>query len=120
MDNSGLANTSGAIMNDALRYWEPRRIIYNLVLATVVVAWTVLTWPHFQPAFTLQSLLFILVLATVANACYCAVYLIDIPLQRSLKGIWLHRRWVLWIAGTLFSVVLECYWIADEIFPYVK
>jgi hypothetical protein len=43
------------LLDEALRYWEPRRIAYNLVLGAVVVAWVVVTWPHFRPALTLQA-----------------------------------------------------------------
>jgi hypothetical protein len=118
---SGVPDTFRAIVHDAIRYWEPRRITYNLVLAAVVVAWLVLTWPHFRPAFTLQSLLGLLALAAIANACYCTAYFADITMQRSsFRGIWQRRRWGLWLAGTLVAVVLACYWIADEIYPYVS
>jgi hypothetical protein len=117
---SGLPGTFRAMLRDAIRYWEPRRVTYNLVLAAVVVAWIVLTWPHFSPAFTLQSLLLLLALAAIANACYSAAYLADVTMQRSsLRGSWQRRRWCLWLAGTLFAAVLACYWIADEIYPYV-
>jgi len=51
------------ILSDAIRYWEPRRIVYNLVLSAVVIAWLVLTWPRFRVAFTLQALLLLLMLA---------------------------------------------------------
>jgi hypothetical protein len=43
----------------------------------------VLTWPHFRGAFTWPSLLVLFVLAVLANVCYCAAYLVDIPLQYS-------------------------------------
>jgi hypothetical protein len=26
---------------------------------------------------------------------------------------------ILWLLGTLFALVVTCYWIADEIYPYV-
>jgi hypothetical protein len=78
----------------------------------------VLTWPHFHPAFTLSSLLLLVILALLANACYCAAYFVDIPMQHSsLAAIWTRRRWVLLLAGTLFAILLENYWIADEIYP---
>jgi hypothetical protein len=115
-----LPQTFKAMLRDAARYWEPHRVTYNLVLAVIAGAWVVLTWPHFLPAFTLQSLLILLVLALIANAYYSAVYLADIMLQLSFKGAWQRHRWVIWWAGTLLSVLVECYWIADEIYPYVK
>lgn len=108
------------IFKDAIRYWEVRRIGYNLVLTAVALAWLGLTWPHFRPAFTWQSGLLLLVLAALANACYCAAYPVDIALQHSsFRFVWQRRRWVLWCAGTLFAACLTCYWIADEIYPSV-
>jgi hypothetical protein len=60
------------------------------------------------------------VLALLANACYCAAYFVDIPLQRSsLCLVWKRWRLALWLAGTLFALVLANYWIADEIYPSV-
>ena len=124
MDNAPLSELPKSIktvFRDAIRFWEPRRVAYNLVLAGVVAAWLIFTWPHFRPALTLQGLLFLLVLAAVANACYCAVYLADLPLQHSsMRRAWLRLRWGLWLAGTLFAVLVTCYWIADEIYPYVS
>ena len=107
-----------AILADALRFWEFRRIFYNLVLSIVAVAWLVMTWPHFRPALTLPSLFLFFILALLANACYCAAYLVDIPMQHSpLAAVWRRRRWLLFLAGTLFAILLENYWIADEIYP---
>jgi hypothetical protein len=106
---------------DAIRFWEPRRLVYNLVLTTVVVVWFAATWPHFRGAMTLSSLLLFSVLALLANACYCVAYFVDIPLQRSsLRLVWRRRRWGLWLAGTLFALVLANYWIVDEIYPFVR
>jgi hypothetical protein len=106
---------------DAIRFWEPRRVVYNLVLTTLVIVWLVATWPHFRVALTLSSLLLLSILALLANACYCAAYFVDIPMQRSsLSKAWKHRRWGLWLAGTLFAIVLANYWIVDEIYPFVR
>jgi hypothetical protein len=113
--------TFRARLRNAARFWEPRRIAYNLVLTAVVVAWLILTWPHFRPALTLQSLLPLLVLTAMANVCYSAAYLADVMLQFTpFRDLWQRRRWSLWIVGTLFSVLLACYWIADEIYPSVR
>ncbi len=107
-----------ALLADALRFWELRRIFYNLALSIVALAWLVVTWPHFRPALTLTSFFLFFILALLANACYCAAYLVDIPLQRSaLAAVWRRRRWVLLLVGTLFAILLENYWIADEIYP---
>jgi hypothetical protein len=110
-----------AFLTDAIRFWEPRRLFYNLVLAVVVVVWLVASWPHFRPVFALHSLLLLSILALLANVCYCAAYLLDIPMQTLSVGDALRRqRWGLWVIGTLFAIVFENYWIADEIYPFVR
>ena len=108
-------------LGDAVRFWEPRRLIYNVVLAAVVLAWVMITWPHFLPAFNPDSLLLLAVLALIANACYSAAYLVDVPAGRSrLAGAWRRWRWMAWSAGTLLAILLANYWIADEIYPFVR
>ena len=108
------------LLDDAIRFWEPRRLIYNLVLAAVTVVWLVATWPHFRAALTLSSLLLFAILALLANVCYCAAYLVDLPMQLSSpSSVWRNRRWGLWSIGTLFAIVLANYWIVDEIYPFV-
>jgi hypothetical protein len=103
---------------DAIRYWEPRRVVYNLILIAVTVAWVVGTWPHFRPALTLSSLPPMSVLALLANVCYCAAYVVDVAmLHSSLASVWRRRRWILWSTGTIFAMVLASYWIVDEIYP---
>jgi hypothetical protein len=109
------------LIADAMRFWELRRLIYNFVLFAVVVAWVVGSWPHFRPMFELNSLLLLAILALLANACYCVAYLVDIPMQYSALGTtWRRRRWTLWLAGTLLAILLANYWIADEIYPFVR
>jgi hypothetical protein len=109
------------IFPDALRFWEPRRILYNLALTAVAAFCVVSTWPHFRPAFTLWSLARLAVLALLANVCYSAAYLVDLPMQASdLREAWKRRRWILLLGGTLFAMFIEFYWIGDEIYPYVN
>ena len=110
-----------AVIKDALKFWEMGRLGYNAVLATVTMAWVILTWPHFEPAFTLRGGLMLLVLAGIANVLYCAAYPVDLLLQYSeWRPLWRRWRWLLWAAGTLFALLLICYWIADEIYPHVE
>jgi hypothetical protein len=107
-----------ACFADALRYWETRRIVYNIALLAVTAGWLLATWPHFRAALTLQSLPPMVILAVLANVCYCAAYLVDIPFQLSATGsVWRRRRWALWLVGTLFAALLASYWIVDEIYP---
>jgi hypothetical protein len=103
---------------DAIHFWEIRRIFYNLALAGAAIFWLIATWPHFRPAFSFTYLPPIAFLTLVANVCYSAAYLIDLPMQHStLSTAWKRYRWILWLAGTLFALLLANYWIADEIYP---
>jgi hypothetical protein len=109
------------LLANAIRFWEPRRLFFNLVLFAVAVSWLAATWPHFRPALKLIPLLQFAVLALLANVCYSTAYLVDIPMQSSaLSAIWRRRRWVLWLVGMLFAILFENYWIADEIYPFVN
>ena len=112
--------TFRSTLANAARFWEPRRILYNSFLTTVVAVWLVVTWPHFRPALTWTSLLPMSVLALLANLCYCAAYLVDVPLQHSSLRSPTLLRWSVWIVGTLFALLVENYWIADEIYPDVR
>jgi hypothetical protein len=105
---------------DAMRYWEPRRLVYNAVLVAVVIGWVVAKWAEFVAVASWHSLLQLFVLGFFANVCYCAAYAVDLPLQSStVCGTWLRLRSGLWLAGTVFAAVLTFYWIADEIYPYL-
>ena len=82
------------LLTDAMRFWEPRRLVYNLILAVVVMVWLVASWPHFRPAFTRQSLLLLAVLGLLSNACYFAAYLVDLPMQSlSVVDALKRQRW---------------------------
>jgi hypothetical protein len=107
-------------MTDDIKYWEPRRIAYNLVLAAIVLGWIVFTWPHFRSEFSWPSVLAVFVLAVLANVCYCAAYVVDVLVQYSaFRDLWRRRRWALWVVGVIFAGVITFYWIADEIYPSV-
>ena len=112
---------SAEIIEDAVKFWEIGRLGYNALLTALTVTWVVLTWPHFEPAFTLRGGLMLLVLAMIANVLYCAAYPVDLVLQFSeLRPLWRQWRWLLLAGGTLFALLLTCYWIADEIYPHVE
>lgn len=118
---SSLPADFGPLLADAGRYWELRRITYNAVLAATVIVWITATWPHFQPAFIWFNLLRLAGLALIANLFYCAAYFVDIPMQLSaVSAGWKSYRWTLWLLGTILAFVLTNYWIADEIYPFVR
>ena|SRR5438067_12582288 len=121
MDMQTVTDAQSFTALNAIRFWEPRRLIYNLLLSMVAIAWIVFTWPHFRPAFALFSLVRICILAFLANLCYCAAYLTELPAQ-ALATSASVRRWrsAVWVAGMVFAILLENYWIADEIYPFVS
>lgn len=118
-----LSAKSSPRSSEAVRFWEPRRFWYNAALFVVVLLWLRLTWPHFRPALTLDALGKMLVLALLANVCYCAAYVVEAGIQAISSDIARRRfRWAVWILGMLLALLIENYWIADEIYPdvYVK
>lgn len=115
------AGASRKGLADALRFWEPRRPLYNLLLLVVVLVWVTKTWPHFRPAITPESLGIMTVLALLANLCYCAAYLAEVLIQNATSSTaWNRQRWAVWVVGTLLAILFENYWIADEIYPFVR
>jgi hypothetical protein len=62
-----------------------------------------------RPAFTLNALLLLSILALLANACYCVAYVVDIPMQSLFVGDARRRyRWLLWLERSLplFSKII--------------
>ena len=117
---AGAIQSSGYIRS-TVRFWEPLRAIYNAVLAMIVVAWIVSSWPHFRPAMSLGNLGRLLILAAIANVLYSVAYVVDLVSQQfsppqALRAI----RWTTWAVGMAFAILLTNYWIADEIYPYVQ
>lgn len=92
------------IASSALAFWEPRRILYNLVLAAIVVARAAGSWGLLRDNLTFPAVLTLLILAVLANLCYSAAYLPDVFIQLSrFRDPWLRWRWGLWLAGTAFA-----------------
>ena len=118
--NTTRSGTMRELLADAADYWERRRITFNATLIAVVVAWVVLTWPHFRSALTPRSVLLLLILALAANVGYSAVYLIDVPLQRSsFADVWRRVRRSVWLLIMAAAILLTNYWIANEVYPSV-
>jgi uncharacterized membrane protein len=92
---------------EALRYWEPRRLLYNLVLAGVVSAHVIAGWPASRVLLERDHVLMLFLLAVLANVPYCAAYAVDLFVQSSeLRASWRRRRWLLLAIGTAFAAVL--------------
>lgn len=94
-------------LTDAIRYWERARIVYNLVLAAIVVGYFFANWPGSgnRLNWDLGSGLF--VLAVLANVAFCAAYLPDLLAQLSdLRDRWLRYRWIVFVIGLAFAGVI--------------
>jgi hypothetical protein len=97
----------GAYVADALRYWEPRRAVYNLVLLAVVAVHIVAGWPASKLLLTRDTLFVFFILAVLANVAYCAVYAVDLFVQFSeLRGTWTRWRWTVLLVGTAFAAAI--------------
>jgi hypothetical protein len=103
MDTSALRESA----TDAIRYWEPRRIAYNLVLAVVVLAYFWIGYPASKSGIAVDEILVVFLLAVGANVAYCAVYVVDLFAQASgYRDQWRKHRWTLWLIGTVFAGIL--------------
>ena len=102
--SAGFVTRAAAFVAGALKYWEPRRIIYNAVLAAVVLGHFWARWPDSRASLSLDTLLGLFFLAVLANVCYCAVYVVDLFVQFSgLHEAWAKGRVGVLVVGTAFA-----------------
>jgi len=106
------------ILTDALRFWEWRRLFYNLILAGVVLFEFALQWPGSKIALQVQPLLALFLLAVLANAAYCAAYLVELLVQFSeFREAWRRWRAALWLVGTAFAATLAWFFTHETFVP---
>lgn len=87
-------------ITDAIKYWEPRRVVYNLVLALIVVYYALPVVLREREFPWITGALGLFVLAVIANILYCAAYPVDIFVQMSdFKDVWVKFRWLLFVTG---------------------
>jgi hypothetical protein len=70
---------------DAIKFWEPRRIIYNLVLAAIVVLYFAAGYPSSRAVLSIDFALSLFLLAVAANVAHCAAYIVDIFVRRQVS-----------------------------------
>lgn len=98
-------------LTDAIHYWEPLCLAYNAVLAAIVLIYFGIGYPASRGQVSVDSILFVFLLAVLANVAYCAAYLIDLFAQSSgYRDTWRKKRWVLFVIGLLFARVLTRFW----------
>ena len=91
----------------AIRYWEPRRLIYNGVLAAIVLIYFGINYPATRSLVSIDSVLGLFLLVVVANVAYCAAYLVDIFVSASgYRDQWQNRRWIIFVIGLLFAGII--------------
>lgn len=101
---------------NALRYWEPRRLVYNAVLALVVIGHFISAWPVSREKLSFDLVLSLFLLAVLANVAYCAAYVADIFVQFSgLDAAWQRGRPGLLMVGTAFAATIT-HFVAQGIF----
>jgi len=105
------AQTLRESLTDAIRYWEPLRLVYNAALAFIVLIYFWIGYPASKTDLSVNSILFIFLLAVLANVAYCTAYLVDIFAQASgFRETWRKNRWMLFVIGLLFAGVLTRFW----------
>lgn len=96
-----------AAATNAIRYWEPRRIVYNVVLAAITIAYFAAYYPRSRAALSLDEGLFIFLLAVLANVAYSSAYIADVFFQLSdYHQLWRKYRWLLFVIGTVFAGII--------------
>ena len=95
------------LASDALRYWEPRRVLYNIVLLLVVAVEFFVRWPTSKVGLNADTGFVCFILAVLANVAYCAAYGVDLFVQfAGLRAAWGRTRWVLLLVGTAFAAAI--------------
>lgn len=100
-----------SMIADAMNFWERKRIVYNVVLAILVVlVWGGDIWDS-RSGEMLGALMVLFVLAGIANILYCLAYPVDLIMQVMTKPFqWRSYRWILFVTGVLIASV-SALWI---------
>jgi len=100
-------------LTDAIRYWELRRIAYNVILVAVVAVVFVLQWPESRSSLSADVAQTLFLLAVMANVAYCAAYVVDVVAQYSgFVAAWKRYRWVLFVVGVVFASIIARFFAA--------
>jgi ABC-type enterochelin transport system permease subunit len=96
------------IITESIRYWEPRRLIYNAALGIFVLGFALYHRASLS-ALTWQPVAGLMLAAVVANLLYCSAYVADIFVQMSdYQQAWKARRWLLLALGIALAIAVFC------------
>ena len=105
----------------AIRYWEPRRLIYNMVLAGVVLIYFGMSYPGSKSTISVDFVLFLFLLAVLANVAYCAAYPVDVFVSASgYRDQWKKYRWAVFMIGVLFAATITRFFALGMFRPAVS
>jgi hypothetical protein len=94
-------------LTGAIRYWEPRRLIYNGVLAAIVLIYFGINYPATKSLVSIDSVLVLFLVVVLANVAYCAAYVVVIFVSASsYRDQWQNRRWIIFMIGLLFAEII--------------
>lgn len=101
------ATTLRDYATDAAKLWEPGRVLYNVVLTTIVLIYFAVGYPTSRRSLSLDFCLALFLLAVVANVAYCTAYIVDLFVQSpGFRGLWQRYRWLLFAIGTTCGAVI--------------
>lgn len=93
-----------AIVDDSVRYWELRRLAYNLVLTLIVL---IVDFAGHGGMLMSRAIPQLAVLAVLANLGYSVAYLPDLLFgYSSFRSFWLAVRPLLFAFGTTLAALL--------------
>ena len=101
------AQTFRESVTAAIRYWEPRRLVYNVVLAAIVLLYFGINYPASRSIVSVDFVLYLFLLCVLANVLYCAAYPIDIFVCASnYREQWRKYRWIIFTIGLIFAAII--------------
>ena len=111
---SGWLGRLGGYLAEGIRFWEPMRLIYNLVLVVVVVGDFFAAGPGAKDKLSFNLLLALIFFAVLANICYCVAYIPDFFVQFSgLRTAWRYGRIVLLVIGIIFAAIITHFFVSS-------
>jgi hypothetical protein len=114
------AQTLRESVTAAIRFWEPRRLIYTGALASIVLIYFGMNYPASKAVVSIDSILVLFLMAVLANVAYCAAYLVDIFVRSSgYLEQWRKYRWLVFVVGLLFAAIVTRF-IAASVFQPVS
>jgi hypothetical protein len=94
-------------LKSAIRYWEPRRLIYNLALCLVVAVDFLAAWPDSKSLVGPETFRTLFWLGVLANVSYGAAYAADLIVPLAItRAAWASLRGCVLVLGTAFAAAI--------------